>query len=156
MSRYLVCGFALVLFATPIQAAEPPERLLSPTTQLYLRWDGVTPHKAVYQASVWGSVWNSPTGDSIRALLAKGPKLLGSNLLADPLLDGKPPEELRAIHTDLKNAEKLVELIADKGVLVAAEVREPRPTLKGFGKAIGGLLGGGGGGGAAARAYCAT
>jgi len=83
-----------------------------------------------------------PTGESIHALLARLPKLLGSNLLADPLLEGKPPEDLRAIHADLKNANKLVELVADKGVLVAAEVREPRPTLKGIGKAVGGLLSG--------------
>jgi hypothetical protein len=145
MYRHLGCCLALVVLAAPVRADEPPEKLLSPTTQLYLRWDGVTAHKAAYQASVWGSVWAGPTGDTLRALLAKGPKLLGSNLLADPLLDGKPPEALRAIHTDLKNVERIVELVADKGVVLAAEVREPRPTIRGFGKALGGLLGGDGG-----------
>jgi hypothetical protein len=144
MYRYLGCCLALVVLAAPVRADEPPEKLLSPTTQLYLRWDGVSAHKQAYQASVWGSVWAGPTGDTLRTLLAKGPKLLASNLLADPLLDGKPPEDLRAIHTDLKNADKVIELIADKGVVLAAEVREPRPTIRGFGKAIGGLLGGGG------------
>jgi hypothetical protein len=89
-------------------------------------------------------VWAGPTGDRIRALLAQGPKLLGSQFLAEPLLDGKSPDELKAVHADLKNANKAIELLADKGVIVAAEVREPRPTISGVGKAVTGLLGGGG------------
>lgn len=168
MARPLVCGLTLILLASlaPAQAPNPrggakaagpaarseedaPERLLSPTTQFYVRWDGITAHRAAYGASIYGPIMSGPTGDSVRALLDKVPKLLGSNLLADPLLDGKPPEELRAIHADLKNANKLVDLIGDKGVLVAAEVREPRPTLKGIGKAVGGLLSGKPAGGAA-------
>ena len=169
MSRPLVCGLTLMLLVSlapaqppprrvgPAKAAAPPaargeddapERLLSPTTQLYVRWDGIAAHKAAYQGSIWGPIMAGPTGESVQAILAKVPRLLGSNLLADPLLEGKPPSELRAVHADLKHAAKLVELIADRGVMVAAEVREPRPTLKGIGKALGGLLGSGGGGAA--------
>ncbi|MBX9582492.1 MAG: DUF3352 domain-containing protein [Gemmataceae bacterium] len=143
MSRPVGCGLALLLLAAPAGAADPPEALLSPSTQLYLRWDGVTPHKAAYDGSALGAVMKGPTGDSVRALLAKGPKLLGSNLLADPLLEGRPPEELKAVHADLKHAERLLDLLADTGVVVAAEVNEPRPTLAGVGKALGGLLGAG-------------
>ncbi len=143
MSRLFGCGFALLLLAAPaVRAQDAPEQLLSPTTQLYLRWDGVTPHAAAYKNSVWGPVMAGPTGDSIRTLLAKGPKYLGSELLADPLLNGQSPDELKAVHTDLKNASKLLDLLADQGVIVAAEVREPRPTLGGIGKAVGGFLGG--------------
>ena len=36
----------------------------------------------------------------------------------------------------------MIELVADRGVVVAAEVREPAPTLKGVGAALGGLLSG--------------
>ena len=142
MSRLFALGLVLVLSA-PAAAADPAEKMLSPTTQLYLRWDGVTPHAADYKNSVLGALWAGTSGDSLRALLAQGPKQLGAALLADPLLDGKPPEELRTIHADLKSAGKLLELIADKGLIVAAEVREPRPTLAGVGKALGNLLGGG-------------
>jgi hypothetical protein len=140
MSRVL--ALCLAFAVSSAQAAEPAEKMLSPTTQLYLRWDGVTPHAADYKNSVLGAIWSGTSGDSLRVLLAQGPKQIASSLLADPLLDGKPPEDLRTIHADLKSAGKLVELIADKGLIVAAEVREPRPTLAGLGKAIGNLLGG--------------
>ncbi len=122
--------------------SEAPERLLPPTTQLYLRWDGITAHSDAYQKSIWGGIMAGPTGDNIRALVAKAPKLLGASVLADPLLDGKPPAELKANLADLKATEKLIALLADKGALVAAEVREPAPTLKGVGQALGGLVGG--------------
>ena len=145
MSRPVGCGLALLLLAAPapVRAADPPEALLSPTTQLYVRWDGVTPHRAAYEASALGAVMKGPTGDSVRAILAKGPKLLGSALLADPLREGRPPAELKAVHADLKHAEKLLDLLCDHGVVLAAEVNEPRPTLAGVGKALGGLLGAG-------------
>src|SRR5205085_11904738 len=73
-----------------------PELLLSPTAQLYVRWDGVAAHNEAYKKSVWGPVMAGPTGDSIRSALAKVTQLLGGALLAEPLLDGKPPAELKA------------------------------------------------------------
>jgi len=122
--------------------ADSADALLSPTTQLYARWDGIAAHNEAYKNSIWGPVMKGPTGDSIRALLAKVPKFVGNSLLADPLLDGKEPARLKANLADLKNASKLIDLVADKGVIVAAEVREPAPTLKGVGSALGGILGG--------------
>lgn len=145
MSRRFWFGLMSVLaLAAPVRAQEPPEKLLSPTTQLFVRWDGVTAHQDAYKASALGAVMAGPTGDTVRTLLAKGPKLLGANLLAEPLLDGKPPEELKAVHADLKHTEKALDLILDKGILLSAEIHEPRPTLGGLGKALGGLLGGDG------------
>jgi hypothetical protein len=144
MSHRFLSAIAFAIVAAPVQAQEPPEKLLSPATQLFIRWDGVTGHANAYKGSALGSAMAGPTGDTVRNLLAKGPKLLGANLLAEPLLDGKPPEELKAVHADLKNAEKVVDLLIDKGAILAAEINEPRPTLGGIGKAIGGLLNGNG------------
>lgn len=145
MPRSFVFALFAMALATPARAADAdtaPEKLLPPTTQLYMRWDGITAHNDAYKKSVWGPVMAGPTGDSVRALLARGPKLLGASVLADPLLDGKSPAELKASLADLKAAEKLVDLIADKGVIVAAEVREASPTIKGVGSAITGLFSG--------------
>ena len=144
MSRRFMLGFAFALIAAAPARAQEPEKLLSPTTQLFVKWDGVTLHADAYKGSALGAVMAGPTGDTLRTLLKKAPKLLGANLLADPLLDGKPPAELKAVHTDLKNAEKVLGLLADTGFILAAEVNEPRPTLSGIGKAIGGLLSGNG------------
>ena len=62
MSRRELLGFAFVLVAAaPARAQEIPEKLLSPNTQLYVRWDGVTAHKEAYQASIWGPIMAGPT-----------------------------------------------------------------------------------------------
>lgn len=145
MNRPFAFALVALTVAAPAFAAEPdaaPEKLLPPTTQLYVRWDGVAAHNDAYKKSAWGPVMAGPTGDQVRALVAKGPKLLGGSVLADPLLEGKSPAELKTSLADLRAAEKFVELIADKGVIIAAEVREPGPTIKGIGTAVTGLLGG--------------
>src|SRR4051812_445153 len=142
MSRPFALILVVLATATPAPAQSPeptPEKLLSPTTQLYVRWDGVPAHAETYQKSFWGPLMAGPSGDSVRALIAKVPKLLGNTLLAEPLLDGKPPAELKANLADLKNASKVVDLIADTGVVVGAEVREPAPSLRGLASALGGL-----------------
>lgn len=145
MNRPFAAALVALALAAPARAADSdpvPEKLLPATTQLYVRWDGVTAHNDAYKKSVWGPVMAGPTGDSVRTLVAKGPQLLGAAVLADPLLAGQAPSELKANLADLKAAEKFVDLIADKGIIVAGEVREPAPTIKGIGSAVTGLLGG--------------
>lgn len=122
----------------------PPEHLLSPTTQFYLRWDGIASHAAAYKASIWGGIMAGPTGDSVRALLDMVRKQLGHSLLSEPLLEGKSPLELKASLADLKNAEAVIDLIVRHGVVVGAKLQTPRPTLKGVTSALGGLLSGNG------------
>jgi hypothetical protein len=124
------------------QAADSPEKLLSPSSQLYIRWDGIAAHNDAYKKSFWGGLMAGPTGGSIRTLLAEWPKLLGSSLLTQPLLEGKPPEELKKNLADLKNASAIVDLIVDKGLVIGIEVREPTLTVKGVGQALGTLFNG--------------
>ena len=99
MPRPFALALAALAFASPAFAADPPadapERLLPPSTQLFVRWDGITAHNDAYKKSIWGGIMAGPTGDNVRALVAKAPKLLGASVLADPLLDGKPPAELK-------------------------------------------------------------
>jgi opacity protein-like surface antigen len=74
MPRPLAAALLALLAAAPARAADAdPDKLLPPTTQLYVRWDGVTAHNDAYKKSVWGPVMAGPTGDSVRAMLAKGP-----------------------------------------------------------------------------------
>ncbi|QDU21667.1 hypothetical protein ETAA1_36380 [Urbifossiella limnaea] len=129
----LAPAVALLLFAYAGAArAQEPGKLRSPITQLFVRWDGVTAHKAAYDGSALGSALRGPTGDSARALLAHLPMMLGNDLLAGPLLEGKSPDELKAVHADLKAAEQILALLLDKGVIVAAPVTlahlPPLPT----------------------------
>ena len=55
MLRTLGCCILLTVLPAPVRAQEPPEKLLSPTTQLFIKWDGVTAHKDAYKASALGS-----------------------------------------------------------------------------------------------------
>ena len=149
MRPFAFALFALA-FASPAFAAEPssataPEKLLPPSTQLYVRWDGIAAHKEAYQKSVLGDLMAGPTGDSVRALLARGPKLVGSSVLADPLLDGKPPAELKANLADLKAVEKIAGLLADKGILTSRRrcANRSAPDDQGHrARRLGGLVGG--------------
>lgn len=154
MSRFIAMALAFIGFVAPAiaqtpaaqvatptnPAADAPEKLLSPTSQLYLRWDGITAHNNAYKKSMWGGLMAGPTGNSIRAMLAEVPKLLGNSQLVEPLLEGKPVEELKSALADFKNATQIIDLIADKGAILGFEVREPSLTLKGVGQALGGLF----------------
>jgi hypothetical protein len=160
MSRFLAVAVGLLGVTAPLLAQQPaarvaapaaraaevhdvsPDHLLSPTAQLYVRWDGIGAHSEAYKKSVWGGVMAGPTGDNIRAVIAKAQKQLRGNLVADPLLEGRPTEELKANLDDLKQTAQLIELIADRGAILAAEVREPTPSLKGVTSVIGGFFGG--------------
>jgi hypothetical protein len=126
----------------PTPRADAPETLLSPTTQFYLRWDGIGTHKEAYKNSFWGGVMAGPTGDSIRTLLSRGAKVLGSSALSEPLEDGRPPQELKAGLADRKAIEQVVELLADRGAIVAAEARGPTLTIRRLGSLVGELLDG--------------
>lgn len=140
MSRLVVVA-ALLLASSSLRAEEvAPEKLLSPSTQIYVRWDGITPHKAAYKGSAWGGVMSGPTGKNLIALLDKLPEFLGPEMLGTPLLDGQPLEELRKVQTDLKLVGKLPDLIADHGAMIVLEVREPKPTAAGLIKAVGGAI----------------
>ena len=63
----IATGSALLLLSSVTARAQEPEKLLSPTSQLVVRWDGVTAHKAAYDGSALGSALRGPTGDSARA-----------------------------------------------------------------------------------------
>ncbi len=150
MSRFiaillgLVCNTS-ILFAQPLSGpaatatASAPENLLSPTSQVYIRWDGITSHNNAYKKSIWGGVMAGPTGGSIRELFAQWPRSLGS-VVTRPLLEGKHPAELKTTVADLKKAEGLIDVIAEKGLVISVEVKQPTPKLENVANSLRGLL----------------
>lgn len=61
---------ALCLFAVPhVVLAEAPERLLSPASQIYLRWDGVDTHQAGYAKTAVGKVFAGDAGRLLSEIL---------------------------------------------------------------------------------------
>jgi hypothetical protein len=146
MLRTIAIAGALVGIATPTHAqvpvpraaiaADAPEKLLSPRSQFFFRWDGIAAHKEAYTKSFWGDVMKGPTGASVRALFAEWPKMLGRDLLTNQLLEGQSPDQLKTRMTDVKNVSGLLDLLVEKGVVVGAEVREPVLTFKGVARAF--------------------
>ena len=55
MFRLILAGLAVAALPYALRAEEViPETLLSPTTQVYLRWDGYTKHRDAYRKSAAG------------------------------------------------------------------------------------------------------
>ncbi|HEY8502943.1 MAG TPA: hypothetical protein VIL46_00075, partial [Gemmataceae bacterium] len=110
-----------------------PERLLPAGTQLYLRWDGYAAHREAYDRSAFGRLLAGDAGRSLRLLTGHLEQLAESELLGEPLLDGAPPEELEKLRSDWRAARRLPHLLAERGLIVAAEVRWPwlSPNLLG-------------------------
>ena len=128
MVRRLPLALAVLAWAVPARAADDsPERLLAPTTQLYVRWDGVAAHREAYRNSALGKVLAGDAGHALMVLVEQIPTSLSSSLVGDPLLQGTPPDELQRIHADLKNATRLPQLLADRGIVIGAELRESSP-----------------------------
>jgi hypothetical protein len=112
-----------LLLAAPARAGEaPPERLLFAGTQVYLRWDGVAAHRAEYGQVAIGKLLQGDFAPLTRTLLEQYPRLLQTELTQRKLLDGVPPAKLARLHADVAEAGKLLDVIAEHGVVIGLEV----------------------------------
>src|SRR5262249_9274620 len=116
----------LLLLPAAVRAEDAPEQLLPATTQLYLRWDGIEPHRGEYDKLALGKVLQGDTGKFVANAFAQFQDLLGSALVQE-LLQGTSPEKLQALQADALKAPKLVELLSAHGFLLAVEVRGLEP-----------------------------
>jgi hypothetical protein len=112
----------LLLIPGVVPAQEPPEDLLSAGTQVYLRWDGVSPHQAAYNRSALGKMLKGDTGRFVAGVFSQLQDLLGGAVVQE-LLKGTPPEKLQKIQEDAARAPKLVSALGKHGFILAAEVR---------------------------------
>jgi hypothetical protein len=114
---------AALLLSAPVRAdALPPERLLSAGTQVYLRWDGVAAHREAYRQVTVGKLLQGDLAPFTKAILDQFPKLLRSGFTDAKLLDGESPEKLSRINADVNEAGKLIDVLAEYGVVAGLEV----------------------------------
>jgi hypothetical protein len=134
MNSRAACGFAVLLLSGQAWGADapspatPPERLLPASAQVYLRWDGVAAHREQYAQTALGQLLTRDLAPLRKELLDLYPKLLRSELTEKKLLDGMPPDRLAKIHASVAESGKLLDVLADHGIVVGAEI-SPLPNL---------------------------
>jgi hypothetical protein len=121
-------GMVVLLLLAPAvaRAEEAPEDLLPAGTQVYLRWDGVTAHRAAYEKSALGKTLQGDTGKFVQSVFDQLQDLLGGAVVQE-LLKGTPPEQLQKIQEDAAKAPKFVSLLGKHGLILAVEVRNAIP-----------------------------
>jgi hypothetical protein len=122
----------VLLLAGVVRGAAPPvtvepERLLPSTTQVYLRWDGLRAHDSAYRNSAFGRMLAAEAGTSLRTIWGNLETLVKRGAVADQLLNGLPPDQLRAQADLIDQLLKLPGTIADTGFVVGIEA-QPIPS----------------------------
>jgi hypothetical protein len=127
MKPLAACGFAVLFVAGQAWGTDtqPPEHMIPATAQLYVRWDGVAAHREQYAQTAIGQLLGHDLAPLRKELLNLYPRLLRTELTERKLLDGMPPDRLAKIHAAVAESGKLVEVLAEHGVIVGAEVGVP-------------------------------
>src|SRR5205085_5897814 len=112
----------------PAKGYGPPERLLPASAQVYFRWDGVAAHREQYAQTALGQLLSRDLAPLRKELLELYPRLLRSELTEKKLLEGLPPDRLAKIHAAVGESGKLLDVLAEHGIVAAAEV-SPLPSL---------------------------
>ncbi|HEX4589424.1 MAG TPA: hypothetical protein VH120_05820, partial [Gemmataceae bacterium] len=129
----VLVGQARVAVATSY--VEQPEKLIPATAQVYLRWDGVAAHREQYAQTAIGQLLAHDLAPLRQQLLEQYPKLLRSELTERKLLDGMPPARLAKIHAAVAESSKLLDVLAEHGIVASAEINPPNLLQMAFGAA---------------------
>src|SRR5262245_53535638 len=125
MSRRFAIALALVLVPSLARAEElkdpSPEQLLPATTQLYVRWDGLKPHRAAYDKTALAKMMKGDTGKFFDSTFTLFNDAMASALTEQGLLRGTKPEDLQRLQTDAAEASKLLSLLSDHGFVFAVD-----------------------------------
>jgi hypothetical protein len=125
LRRYGLCLVLVLLLApTAVRAAEDgaPERLLPAGTQIFVRWDGIEPHRAAFDKTALGKMLKGDMGKFLSSVYSQVQETLGSNLTVGELLQGVPPDQLKKMVADAQEAPKMLTLLGEHGFLVGLEV----------------------------------
>ena len=126
-----------LVFTAVAHADVVPEKLLSPTTQIYYRWDGVAAHRDAYRKSARGQMLAGDTGKFIADVYERLLRKFAFDSFGAPLLKGQNVDELAAKHSNFRLAAKLPELLAETGIVAGFELRSPTITLQQVGAIFG-------------------
>ncbi len=127
MSRRFI--LALVLFWLPglARAQDAPERLLAEKSQIYLRWDGIEPHRAAFDKSAVGKILQGDTGTCLAGMFTQLKDLAAYRLVMQQFLGGFPPEQLEKMQAESAEIPKFLKTIGGQGLLLGVEVRSLEP-----------------------------
>lgn len=114
--------------------APPPERLLPASTQVYVRWDGIPAHRDRYSQVTVGRLLETDLAALLKYAMDAIPRSLQQEFVDAKLLDGAAPAKLAEQQVDVTKAERIADVIVNRGIVVAAEVG-PMPNV--FAMAIG-------------------
>jgi hypothetical protein len=130
-------------------AAGPPapvaaENLLPPTSQAYLRWDGVKAHAGAYKKSAFGKMFAGELGRSLLAIKARAETAIKAAQVGDKMLGGAKMAELRRQADLIDSLLALPTVLADHGFAFAAEggvASSPGDLIGRIGKLVSGKAG---------------
>ncbi len=119
----------LVFLAPALARADDasPEHLLPATTQVFMRWDGLSAHREAYDRTAMGKMMKGDMGKFLDSAVKQLQDGLGGALTVSELLGGVPPAELEKLQKDATQASKLPSLLIDQGFLLGIEVRSALP-----------------------------
>src|SRR5262245_2335378 len=122
-------ALAVLIFGAPAlgQAAEPPERLLSAGTQIYLRWDGIDAHRMAYESTALGKIVQGDMGKFVGSVFADLTDLANKQFVVPRLMSGISPDRLQKIQADAAAAPQLLDTLSHHGLIIAVEVRQVMP-----------------------------
>lgn len=127
----------VLAFAAVAHADVAPEKLLSPTTQIYYDWDGVAAHRDAYRKSARGQMLAGDTGKFLADVYERLLRKFALESFGSPLLKGDNVDELAAKHAQFKLAAKLPQLLAETGIVAGFELRSPTVSLQTVGAIFG-------------------
>lgn len=122
------CGVALLLLTLPgLAHAQEAEDLLPAGAQIYLRWDGIEPHRAAYEKTALGKTMQGDTGKFITGAFKQLQDSAGAQLVVQQLLGGVAPDKLQKLQADAAEAPKLLTLLSQNGFVMSVELRKLEP-----------------------------
>lgn len=132
VSPLLALGALFVSSAASPLFAAAPETLLAEESVVYLRYDGLQPHRDAYDKTVLAGLLADEFGPLWKYVSTAIQEALGPEALSEQLLRGGEPDELLAAQAALKQLPRFWDYLDRHGVALGVEVGDPNPIAPPF------------------------